>query len=86
MDTTNSLPIVIYTKNNCQPCRLTKAWLTSHGLRYIEHNVEDDPDAFERVKAMGYQGVPVVVVPFDWPTPGEHWQGLRPDKLQALIG
>ena len=86
MDTSNRLPIVIYTKNNCQPCRLTKKWFTDHDIRYLEHNVEEDPIAFQQVKHMGYQGVPVVVVPFDWPTAGSHWQGLQPDKLQALIG
>lgn len=78
------LPIVVYTKNNCQPCRLTKDTLRRRGFRYVEHNVEEEPDAYERVKAMGYQQVPVVVVPFDYQVDERHWSGLQPSLLKSI--
>lgn len=84
MSTDIRLPIVVYTKNNCHPCRLTKETLTRRGLRYVEHNVEDDPDAYQRVLDMGYQQVPVVVVPFDYDCDERHWSGLNPDMLKSI--
>lgn len=84
MDTSNRLPIVVYTKNNCQPCRLTKDYLTKHKIRYVEFNVEDEPEAYQKVIDMGYQQVPVVVVPFDWQATARHWSGLRPDLLATI--
>lgn len=71
--------LVIYTKSDCQPCRLTKAALARKGITFTERNVEEDPDAYAEVKALGYLAVPVVV------TEDDHWQGLRPDKIAALV-
>lgn len=86
MDTTNSLPIVVYSTPGCVQCNMTKNWLKNHSIQYRDVDVQEDPIALQKVRAMGYQAAPVVVVPFDWPTPGEHWYGFRPDKLQELIG
>ena len=71
--------VTVFTKNFCQPCRLTKDTLKRKGVEFVERNVEDDPEAYEAVKALGYQSVPVVVAP-----DGSHWNGLRPDLLGAL--
>lgn len=73
------MTITIYSKYNCQPCRLTKAFLERNDLPYTEYNVEDDTLAYERVQEMGYQSVPVLVVD------DQSWSGMRPDKLQALV-
>jgi len=34
------MKIVIYTKNNCDWCRLAKNWLDSNNLSYEERDVE----------------------------------------------
>ena len=87
MNYANRLPVIVYTKNNCKQCDLTKAFLKRHGIPYREVNVEQDPDTLDKVKAMGYQQVPVVVVPFEYPTSGgHHWSGLQPDNLKRLLG
>lgn len=86
MDTTNSLPIVVYSTPGCQQCNMTKKWLESHGLQHRMVDVTEDGIALQKIRQMGYQAAPVVIVPFDWPTPGAHWYGFRPDKLQELIG
>lgn len=86
MDTTNSLPIVVYTTPGCPQCNLTKTWLEKHEIQHRVVDVSEDQIALQKIKQMGYQTAPVVIVPFDWPTPGEHWYGFRPDKLSALIG
>lgn len=71
--------VTIFTKSNCQPCRLSKATMDRNGVKYIERNVEEDPRALQEVSDMGYQQVPVIVAPS-----GEHWSGLRPDLLSTL--
>lgn len=86
MTNPNSLPIVVYSTPGCAQCRLTKNWLESKGIRYRNVDLSEDPIAAQKVKQMGYQAAPVVIVPFDWPIAGESWFGFRPDKLQELLG
>lgn len=70
--------IVIYTKNNCQPCRLTKAALTRKGIHFEERNIEENDRYYAEVEDMGYTSVPVVKT---W---NDEWAGLRPDKIATL--
>ena len=71
-------PVTVYSKYDCQPCKLTKAYLERNNIPFQEFNVEDNPSAMTFVKEMGYLQVPVVVSEFD------HWSGLRPDKLEQI--
>lgn len=71
--------VVVYTKPDCQPCRLTKRHLDRLDIPYETRDVTADPDAYQAVVDLGYQGVPVVVTPA-----GEHWHGYRPDEIKAL--
>lgn len=81
----NRLPVVVYSRPNCVQCIATYRFLDSHDIRYRVVDVSEDPTALEKVKGMGYSSAPVVIVPFDWPIPGEHWSGFRPDLLSQLI-
>jgi glutaredoxin-like protein NrdH len=71
-------PVTVYSKYDCQPCRLTKAYLDRNNIPFQEINVEDDPDAYALVQSMGYLQVPVVVAD------SVSWSGLRPDKLAEI--
>lgn len=71
--------VTVYSKNNCQPCRLTKMALDRKGVPYNERRVDLDADALAEIKALGYLQVPVVVTP-----DGDSWSGLRPDKISTL--
>lgn len=86
MDTTNSLPVVVYSRPSCVQCNATYRWLESHQIRYRVVNVEEDPIALQKIKQLGYLQAPVVVVPFDWPNGGSHWSGFNPGELAKLIG
>ena len=85
MDTTNSLPVVVYTTPGCPQCNLTKKWLESNGVQHRIYDVTEDTIALQKIKQMGYKAAPVVIVPFDWPIAGEHWYGFRPDMLAKLL-
>lgn len=70
--------ITLYTKPQCQQCDATKKYLERLELRYVTHDVTEDDKAYNFVKGMGYQSLPVVVAGFD------HWSGFRPDLLRKL--
>ena len=75
--------VVVYTKNNCQRCRLTKRSLTAKGVDFAEVNVEDEPSAAGRLRAMGFRETPVV----DETGAGDQsalWSGHRGDKIARL--
>lgn len=70
--------ITVYTKNNCQQCKITKRKLHSMGIDYHEYNVDEDPKALDYLLERGLRSLPVVV------TEDDTWTGLRMDKLNNL--
>lgn len=75
---------VIYTKPNCQPCRMTKRKLDAAGIYYTEVDVTKDETALAYIKdTLGYTGAPVVYVStIDGDT---HWYGLNVALLNQHI-
>ncbi|UDL14898.1 thioredoxin domain [Arthrobacter phage Sarge] len=75
---------VIYTKPNCQPCRMTKRKLDAAGIFYTEVDVTQDETALAYIKdTLGYTGAPVVYV--STIDGDHHWYGLRKDLLDHFI-
>lgn len=75
------MTITLYSKPGCQPCRLTARKLEAAGIPFREVDVTEVPAALEYItEELGYSAAPVVVVDDQ-----EHWSGLRPDKIAALI-
>ena len=70
--------IIIYTKDNCVQCSATKNAMDKHGIEYQLVNLDREPGELEKLKALGYRQVPVVMAE------EEHWSGFRPDKISAL--
>lgn len=71
--------VTVFTKSNCQPCRLTKMALERKNIPFVEKRVDEDPEALAEIKQLGYLQVPVVVTP-----DGESWSGLNPDRINSL--
>lgn len=71
--------VVVYTKNNCQPCIATKRKLNALQVPFEERNVETLEGAYNEVIELGYQQVPVVVAN------GEHWSGFDPTRLSNIV-
>ena len=71
--------VVLYSKNDCIQCRMTKRNLDSLGIEYQEINLDESPQFREHVtKDLGFMTAPVVV------TDTDAWSGFRPDKIMAL--
>lgn len=68
----------VYTKPACVQCTATYRALDAKGIEYEVHDLSQDVDALEQVKALGYLQAPVVI------TDEDHWSGFRPDKIDEL--
>lgn len=80
----NGAAVVLYTKPNCQPCRMTKRKLDASGIDYGEVDVTEDASALAYVKdTLGYSGAPVVYV--STPEGDIHWYGLNVAMIEAHI-
>jgi glutaredoxin-like protein NrdH len=71
--------VTVYTLPSCVQCDTTKRYLQRNLIEFNEIKLQDDPEAMEAIKAMGYSQAPVVVA-------GDaRWSGFRPDELQLLL-
>ena len=72
------MSITVYTKPACVQCNATKKALDRAGLEYDLVDISADEEARDYVMALGYVQAPVVEAN------GEHWSGLRPDRIKGL--
>ncbi len=70
--------IKVYTREHCQPCRMTKLALAKVALEFIEIPLSDVPELVGELQAEGLLQAPVV------DTGEERWSVFRLDKIKAL--
>lgn len=69
------MTVIVYEKDYCQPCRLTKRKLDELGVAYELRRAEEHLNV---LRELGHMEAPVVVV-------GAYsWSGFRPDLLEEL--
>ncbi|EEU30175.1 glutaredoxin [Limosilactobacillus coleohominis 101-4-CHN] len=71
--------VTVFSKNNCVQCKMTKMFLKQHNVSFVEHNIDEQPEFIERLKADGFRATPVVKLPN-----GDAFSGFRPDMLKQL--
>lgn len=56
--------IEIYTKGYCPYCRLAKSILQRNGAPFVEHDVSENPELFDRMveRAQGRRTVPQIFI------------------------
>lgn len=72
--------VTVYSKPDCQGCRMTKLYLGANDVAYQELDVTLDVSAREHVESLGITMLPVVDA-----GDGTWWHGFRPDSLKGLI-
>lgn len=82
-ESTSTMQVTLFTKPNCGPCAAVKYGLTSRGLPFAIVDVSADHGAADRVVAMGYRQMPVVLVERPG-QPDEHWSGMSLERICAL--
>ena len=71
--------VVVYTKNNCMQCKMTKRFLSENGVEFEERNINLHPEYIDDFTGRGRQAVPVVQFSED-----DAIAGFRPDLLKKL--
>ncbi len=72
------MTITLYSKNNCMQCKMAKRFLTENEIAFTEINIDEHPEAVDRLKADGFQTVPVIL------GADSAIVGFRPDQLRKL--
>jgi len=57
------MPVTVYTRTSCAPCRTLKTYLQKKGIKFEEKNIDENPDhAAEAFAKTGLAMVPVTVI------------------------
>ena len=73
------MAIIIYTRNDCRPCKETKKRFVEFGIPFEEINLDEHPELIDYVKyELRFSSTPVVV------NGDDVWSGYRPDKIEAI--
>lgn len=73
----------VYSKPACVQCNQTYKAFDRKGLEFGKIDITQDPEAYDKVIALGYMQAPVVIVEKD----GEivdHWSGFNDEKIAEL--
>lgn len=68
----------------CVRCRATEIAMRRKGIEAKKVRVDQDPEALEYIKSLGYTSAPVVVVEQDGEVV-DHWSGFRDERIAALV-
>lgn len=69
---------IVYTKNNCVQCDMTKRLMDKIGVEYETINISENPEELDKLVELGYRSAPVVM------TDNDSWAGFNPDKIAEL--
>lgn len=73
--------VVVYSKNNCMQCKMTKRFLSEHNVPFEERNINVEPQYIDYLKQKGFQSVPVIEAE------GQQLiSGFQPDMLSKIAG
>jgi len=80
------MKVQVYTASWCRDCRAAKQFLDSHGVEYIEINVDADPAASAEVlRHVGKRAVPQLVIDGEWFQPYTPGRGLLYEELYRRL-
>ena len=80
----DGVAVVIYTKNNCRSCDMTKKVLDREGIYYTAVNVEDDATAYTYVtETLERREMPVVIA--SSMDGDEVWSGFQPAMIRKHV-
>lgn len=73
------MSVIVYTKNQCSQCELTKRDMDILGIEYQIVDIEKDQEALNKLIQMGFRSAPVVE------SEGSYWAGYNQEKIKALV-
>lgn len=73
------MPVTIYTRTTCAPCRTVKYYLQKRGVAFLEKNIDEPEHAAEFARVADFPMVPLVLVD------GQKIQGLNLGALSTAL-
>ena len=70
--------VILYSCYNCPGSQRARAYLRKHGIPFVEHNIEAEPEAAKAFEQLAGLGTPCLVVH------GQRLLGFDPDELDAV--
>lgn len=75
--------VVMFATSWCGYCAAARRFFTDNGIKFVEYDIERDPDGSRKYEKMGFKGSGVPVILID----GEVYHGFNEPALrEALIG
>ena len=71
--------VIVYSKPNCMQCQFTKKFLENKGIPFEVKDIEQNEQAINEVKQLGFSSLPVVIAEGI-----EAFNGFRPELLSRL--
>lgn len=71
--------VIVYSKPNCMQCQFTKKYLENKGIPFEVKDIEQNDQAIDEVKKLGFSSLPVVIAEGI-----EAFNGFRPELLNRL--
>ncbi|AYN58902.1 thioredoxin domain [Arthrobacter phage Richie] len=80
----DGVAVVIYTKNDCRQCDMSKGLLDKAKIHYTAVNVQEDATAYHYVtEVLGIKQMPVLIA--STIEGDEVWSGFQPAKIREHI-
>lgn len=70
--------VLLYSKEGCPQCRMTKRAFASKGIAYTEINVTEHPEYIQQLNDEGIKSLPFVK------TDNDSWTGFRPERINLI--
>lgn len=77
------MKVDLYSKADCTQCDATVMILDNMSVPYKTAKLDEDPEALELMKALGFMQAPVVIV-YNNGEVISSWSGFRPERLEEL--
>lgn len=78
--------VKVYSAAWCRDCRAAKQFLESHGIEYVEIDIDADRTASDEVlRHVGKRAIPQMVIDGEWFQPYTPGRGLLYDELYKRL-
>jgi glutaredoxin-like protein NrdH len=79
----NIMEVSVFSLPDCMQCDATVITLESLSVPYETTKLDQDPEAKNLIKTLGFMQAPVVIV-YNKGEVVSSWSGFRPDRLEEL--
>jgi glutaredoxin-like protein NrdH len=77
------MKVELFSKSGCMGCFASELMLEEKGIGFEILMMDEDQEALDFVKSLGFKQAPVIVV-YNENNVVSSWSGFQPDKIEGL--